>query len=255
VFWQQKLRGFSAPTPLIRDAPLNSDGRGEGFAKKNTYLTPEVTQSLQAIVKRFQVTTNTFAQAIWSLLLSRYTGQQDVLFGIIVNGRPASLMGVESMVGPFFNILPMRVEVRRDLPLARWLKELRRQQVDMGQYEYLSLRAVREVAEVPAAERLFESFLVFQNLPIFVPPGFKLDKARSADADRLSGPSFVAQMEHPLRVDVFPGQRMELLLSYYRRHFADAAISHMLGDLEGLFEAIAANPEQRVSALLERIRV
>lgn len=255
AFWAERLDGFSVPTPLIGSAPLNSNGRGEGFAKQNTYLTPEVTQSLQAIVKRFHVTTNTVAQALWSLLLSRYTGREDVLFGIIVNGRPAGLMGVESMVGPFFNILPMRVGIRPDLPLPLWLKELRRQQVDMGQYEYLSLRAVRELSAVPADERLFESFLVFQNLPIFVPPGFKLEQAQSADADRLSGPSFVAQMEHPLRLDVFPGRRMELLSSYYRRHFADAAVARLLDDLEKLFEAVVANPEQRVGALLEHIHI
>jgi amino acid adenylation domain-containing protein len=253
TFWRQKLRGFTTATPLIGRAPSNSVRLKDGFAKKNIYLSAATTQAIQSVVRRLQVTTNTVAQAIWSLLLSRYTGHRDVLFGIVVNGRPAGLMGVESMVGPFFNILPMRAEVPPDQSLPAWLKEIRLQQIDAGQYEFISLRRMRELSEVPKENRLFDSFLVFQNLPIFVPTGFKLEQARSADADRLRGPSFIAQMEHPLRIDVFPAQRMELLMSYYERHFAEESVSQMLKDMEKLFEAIASDPGQRISTLLDSI--
>ena len=45
-------------------------------------------------------------QGAWALVLSRYSGDDDVVFGTIVSGRSVPLRGVESMVGLFINILP-----------------------------------------------------------------------------------------------------------------------------------------------------
>ena len=39
------------------------------------------------------------------MLLSRYSGESDVLFGVTVSGRPPELLGVESMVGMFINVI------------------------------------------------------------------------------------------------------------------------------------------------------
>ena len=41
------------------------------------------------------------------LLLSRYCGQSEVVFGTTVSGRPADLPGVESMVCMFINTIPI----------------------------------------------------------------------------------------------------------------------------------------------------
>ena len=59
------------------------------------------------------LTVNTVVQGAWALLLSRYSGERDVVFGTTVSGRPAELPGVESMVGMFINTVPTRVTVRR----------------------------------------------------------------------------------------------------------------------------------------------
>ncbi|MCF1759837.1 condensation domain-containing protein, partial [Pseudomonas aeruginosa] len=44
---------------------------------------------------------NTLVQAAWSLLLQRYTGQDTVVFGATVAGRPAELAGIERQIGLF----------------------------------------------------------------------------------------------------------------------------------------------------------
>ena len=50
-------------------------------------------------------------------------------FGATVAGRPPELPGVESIVGPFINTLPVRVEVRPERSLREWLAELQDCQV------------------------------------------------------------------------------------------------------------------------------
>ena len=43
--------------------------------------------------RRHRLTVNTLVQGAWALLLSRYGGAEDVVFGVTVAGRPAELPG------------------------------------------------------------------------------------------------------------------------------------------------------------------
>ena len=54
------------------------------------------------------LTLSSLVQAAWSVLVSRYSGKQDVVFGLTVSGRPSDLPGVSSMVGMFINTIPAR---------------------------------------------------------------------------------------------------------------------------------------------------
>ncbi|WP_344407645.1 condensation domain-containing protein, partial [Dactylosporangium fulvum] len=55
------------------------------------------------------LTLNTVVQGAWALVLAELTGRDDVVFGTTVSGRPATLPGVEDMVGLFINTVPVRV--------------------------------------------------------------------------------------------------------------------------------------------------
>lgn len=53
-------------------------------------LSAERMEALQSLAKRVKVTVNTLLQGAWALLLHRYSGEQDILFGATVSGRPRS---------------------------------------------------------------------------------------------------------------------------------------------------------------------
>ena len=109
--------------PICRE-----DGRGEAEGLGLTYATEQVrlaeaeTAALQEAARTQHVTLNTLVQGAWALLLSRYSREQDVLFGITVAGRPAELPGVETMVGLFINSLPLRVAVAPNARVGEWLR-------------------------------------------------------------------------------------------------------------------------------------
>ena len=77
-------------------------------------LSAEATRVLQAFAKRHGMTVNTVVQGAWAVMLSRYAGEEDVVFGGMVSGRSVPLEGVESIVGLFVNLLPVRVRVAPD---------------------------------------------------------------------------------------------------------------------------------------------
>ncbi|HEX6291081.1 MAG TPA: amino acid adenylation domain-containing protein [Herpetosiphonaceae bacterium] len=240
-FWRERLAGFAAPTPLIASVPGNVTGQAEGFDRQHSYVSAATSAALEAFVREQHLTLNTLSQAAWALVLSFYTGLDDVTFGVMVSGRATVLAEIEFMIGPFINILPQRIRITPQAIVRDWLRTLRAQQVDLSQHEQTRTRQIREWARVPDEQPLFESYLTFQNLPTFIKTS---SSARPAEL-------FMAQMEHPLRVDTYPGQQIGLVLSYYRRWFSPAAIDRLLRSFQIVLEALPTHADRPLAALLD----
>jgi hypothetical protein len=163
AYWRNALEGFCAPTPLGVDrAPVGAFQVPE-YVEASAALSKPASAAVRAVASRHRLTMNTLVQGAWALLLSRYTGADDVLFGTAVSGRAPSLSGSQSMVGNFFTTLPARVKVSPNEKLLGWLQRLQDQQLEMREYEYSSLVDIQGWSEVPRGRPLFESILVFEN--------------------------------------------------------------------------------------------
>ncbi|WP_240196875.1 condensation domain-containing protein, partial [Nonomuraea lactucae] len=86
AFWREYLAGFETPTALPVDRQV-AEHWAQG--RLRVELSDEVTDALVALARRARVTLGTVVQAGWALLLSRYSGENDVMFGLTVSGRPA----------------------------------------------------------------------------------------------------------------------------------------------------------------------
>jgi len=103
-YWRKTLKGFNAPTPLVVDqksAPVPHTTDDTSPNSETLRLPADSTHNLQRFAKNYHITLSTLVQGIWAILLSRYSGETDIVFGSIVSGRPSDLQGVENMVGLF----------------------------------------------------------------------------------------------------------------------------------------------------------
>ena len=240
AYWKQALQGFFAATPLVVDRPHTGTGKAEEHGERYIRMSAGSTATLETFARAHQLTLNTLVQAAWALLLSRYSGETDVVLGVIVSGRPAAITGVESMLGLFINALPLRISVSGDATLVDWLQNLQNRQLKDREYEYSSLAEVQRLSEVPAGQPLFESLLVFQNYPRREPT--KGNKAASATRS-------VERTSYPLTAIAAPGEELLLRLLYNRASFDDASILRMLDHWRTLLEAITANSAGRLADL------
>ncbi|HEY0607971.1 MAG TPA: condensation domain-containing protein, partial [Herpetosiphonaceae bacterium] len=245
TFWRQLLHGFTTPTRLVVDHPLAPDAGEARYTDQHIVLAEPTTVALQALARQHGLTLNTVVQGAWALLLSRYSGEPDVVFGATVAGRPADLPGVETMVGLFINTVPVRVLVPQDAILLPWLQQLQGQQAELRQYEYSPLVQVQSWSEVPRGQPLFESLVVFENYPE--------ENNSSEDSD---GPTLIIehtqteeQGSYPLALIAVPGPALVLRFNYDRRRFDEATIGRMLGHLRTLLAGMAEQPAQRLGAL------
>jgi amino acid adenylation domain-containing protein len=251
AFWREALQGFNTPTPLVAGRAVGSlRGQKETYGDQGLRLSRTTTAALQTLARQHQLTLNTLVQGAWALLLGRYSGEDDVLFGVTSAGRPASLAGVESMVGLFINSLPLRVRLRPEAPLLPWLKALQAQQFEMREYEHCPLVEIQGWSEVPRGAPLFESILVFQNYPVGRSSGMWGQQSEAKRQGlKIQDVRSTERTIYPLTVIVVPGPELSLLVSYDSYRFDPPAIRRMLGHLQTLLEGMAADPLQRLSCL------
>jgi len=243
-FWKQKLQGFTAATPLTVEKLLpKTENSNISYGEQQIQLTVSATEALQSFARQNRLTLNNLVQATWGLLLSRYSQESDVVFGVTVSGRPPSLLGVESIVGLFINTLPMRVKVSAETKILDLLKDLQAQQIECEQYSYSSLADIQGWSNIPRGTSLFESILVFESNTLKT--GLKSNH-ESLDLDNFRG---VERTNYPLTVVAVPRQQMLVRISYDTNRFDDGTITRLLGHFQTLLEGIISNPEARVSQL------
>ena len=244
-FWRQALRGVTAATPLGLERS-SSHGRGPSRLKvddRETALSSDITARLQTVGRAHRLTLSTVIQGAWALLLSRYSGRSDVLFGVTVSGRPPELPGVESIVGLFINSLPLRVEVTEAAFLIPWLSKIQATMAELRRFEAVPLSRIQTWSALPAGVPLFESIVIVQNLPFVA----SLQETRNRAGDRVS--SLRGEDSFPAHCHGPTGHRAGDQDRFRQREFEGCAIERMLGHLRTVLEAMALEPDRRVADL------
>ncbi len=242
-YWREALAGITSPTSLPVDRPSDGAESDAGYGMYRLTISSARTSALQAYASKQRITVNTLVQGAWALLLSRYSGEEEVLFGTTVAGRSADVPGMETMLGLFINTLPVRVAVLPDADPRSWLRGLLQQNAELRQYEHISLAQIQGWSRLPRGSRLFDSLLVFDNHP----SDETLDEGGAgltAHDVYLEG-----QTNYPLTVNVVPGESLCFLLSYQKTQFSPERVRRIAEHLDVVLGELIARPDTHLSAI------
>ena len=245
-FWRQRLAGAVAATPIAGDRRSEDESpAASAYEQHEVRLAAETTAQLQQLARAQALTLNTIVQGAWAILLSHYSGQDDVVFGVTSSGRPAELAGVEQMIGLFINTLPARFQVQPDERLAAWLQHQQARQTEALRYEYSPLVQIHGWSEVPRGQPLFETLLVFDNNPV----DGGLGSVAGQLPVRVEFVQSVERTNYPITVRAVPGSELTIQMGCDTACFDGALIRRMLGQLRHLLEQIVATPGALVGDL------
>jgi non-ribosomal peptide synthase protein (TIGR01720 family) len=96
-----ELRPLELPTDYLRPSIQGFEGNRLVF-----YIDSELTEKIRTIVFDLNTTLYTGLLAVYYILLSKYTGQEDIFVGIPTSGR--NRVDIERIIGVFVNTLPVR---------------------------------------------------------------------------------------------------------------------------------------------------
>ncbi|UKY53399.1 amino acid adenylation domain-containing protein [Streptomyces inhibens] len=252
-FWRAELAGFR-PAPLAVAAPEGTDGApaetGTDTGRENPevsrVLTRETGDALRRLAREHRLTLGTVLQTAWGLLLSRYTDQQDVVFGMTMTHRPAELDGIEDTLGLFINTLPLRIRTAPHRPFAESCARVQAAQTRMRGFLASPLAEVQQWSDAAPGESLFDSIMTILNVPRITNLG-----RRTGELD-VRGGEYRYHTNYPLAVLVIPDEEISLRIGYDRSRFDTAVVERMLGHFATILETVAADftlPAGRISLL------
>ncbi|MEU8437215.1 amino acid adenylation domain-containing protein [Streptomyces sp. NPDC029216] len=238
--WKEELAGFEQPTLMAADR--TAEGEAKALGRVEVPFSIDQGRELARRAAELGVTLNTLLQGAWAVLLSKLTGQHDVVFGAAVNGRPADLAGSDEMVGLFINTLPTRVRCRPGDAVGEVITDLQDRQVSLLDHHYYGLADIQRGVGLPS---LFDTIVVFENYPI--------DREGIVEANESAG--FTIDAIRPFAGSHYPltlnssDPYLRLSLDYQTTLFDRDAAEVLAARLVRVLEQILEDPKTPVGAM------
>jgi hypothetical protein len=159
AYWKAQLAGAPALLELPTDhpRPARQSFRGETV---RTMLPPELLERVNALGEREGASLFMTLLAALAALLSRYSGQEDIVIASPVANR--GRIELESVIGLFVNTLALRVDASSDRPFVEMLRAARETALDAFSHQDLpfeklveQLNPERHLSHAPVAQVLF----------------------------------------------------------------------------------------------------
>jgi len=251
VFWRGVLNGVVDPTP-IPAVPESRDNHRETAGEVMRLMTPQASAALGALARTHQVTLGAIVGAAWSVVLAHHSGRADVVFGASYAGRPDGIPGIETMVGPCVNNLPIRVHVDDGLRVGEWLRQVHALMGELTQYQTTPLASIHACSGVPTWSRMFDSLLVVQNYIVDTNVGslgdVRLRPLRSPESLRPRRRQ--ESTNYPATVLVRPGDQLEIRAQGAGDRFGVASAAGAVDDLITVLASLADLKDGTVGGLL-----
>ncbi len=242
AYWKDNLRNAPPVLELPTDRPRPAVESSHGGAVSLS-LPRELADKLNRLGRERGATLFMTLLAGFQALLSRYSGQDDVVVGTAVANRAHP--DLENVIGFFLNTLPLRTRLSGDPSFWEILERVK--ETALGAYAHQDMPFEKLVEELRPERSLSHSpliqvYFVLQNAAVETP---KLDalgwKHVSSGLKTVKGDMFLSMQEMPEEIT----GRLE-----YSTDLFDAATIERMGEhFRVLLEAAVANPKLRLSQL------
>jgi len=212
-------------------------------AKQSVVLSDELTRRLRELGLQEGATIFMILLAGFYLLLSRHTGQRDLIVGAAVAGR--NHPEIERVIGFFINVLALRAKIPAEITFLKFLHQVRETCLDAYTHQDLPFERIieeikpeREIGRQPLVQVLFnlaDSAERFLKLP-------------GCEVVKRAPLALAAKYELVLSAPEVDG-KIQLNIVYNTELFSERRIAAMLREFEFLLSQVAASPTERVDRI------
>lgn len=163
-FWMQLFEGslpvLDLPYDFPRPALKTYLGERIYFALDN-----EENQALLAFCEKSGYTLYMFTLAVYTVLLSKLSGNDDIILGSPVSGRDK--LEMQGLIGMFVNTLPLRLQLKREQTFLFFLETVKEVVISVFQHQDYPFEQLIEdlaVRRTPDRNPLFDVWFVLQNV-------------------------------------------------------------------------------------------
>ncbi|PQQ36224.1 non-ribosomal peptide synthetase, partial [Photorhabdus luminescens] len=241
-YWRARLIDAPVLLDLPTDRPRPPQQSFAG-ALLPVSLDAELTQSLKRLSEQQGVTLFMTVLAAWATVLSRLSGQEDLVIGTPSAGR--GRQEVESLIGFFVNTLALRIDLSGTPNVAELLARVRQTALAAQEHQDLPFEQVVEIVQPPrrlAHTPLFQVIFAWQNNEN---AEWQLPGVAVSPADQFVD---IAKFDLELSLSEVDG-RIVGYLNYAAALFDQATIERQVGYFHTVLRAMVANPQQTVGKI------
>ena len=110
------------------------------------------------------ITMSTAVRTAWALLISRYCNSNTAIFGGLVTGRQAAVLGVERTIGPTIATVPLLLTLDPNESVIQLLERVQAQGIDMIPFEQTGLSQIRQLGGDAEQACRFQTLLVVEPM-------------------------------------------------------------------------------------------
>ncbi|HEX8272375.1 MAG TPA: non-ribosomal peptide synthase/polyketide synthase [Longimicrobiaceae bacterium] len=242
AYWRERLADAPALLELPTDRPRPAAPSHEG-AQEPVELPRELVERLRALGRGEGATLYMTLLAAFQLLLSKYSGSEDVVVGSPIAGRTRG--EVEELIGFFVNTLVLRTDLSGDPELREVLRRVR--EATLGAYEHQDVPFERLVEELTPERSLAHSPL-FQVLFALQTAGERSPGLPGVEMEPLDTGEAAAKFDLSLVLWEHDGGIAGALM-YRSELWEPGTVRRMLDRFRAVLDALAADPGRRLSAL------
>ena len=251
AYWQQQLAG--APTqlnlPTDRPRPPVQTFRG------NT-ITFEIDSNLTAALTRLSqehgISLFMTVYAALSVLLFRYSGQEDIVIGSPIANR--NYRETEALIGIFINTLALRTDLAGNPTFVELLQRVR--QVTLDAYAHQDV-PFEQVVSALQLERTLSHSPLFQVLFLLHNQAFEQTKLADLQVTPRQVKNETAKFDLSIMMgettvdsqDSATGKRLWGDLEYNTDLFDETTIQRLIGHFQTLLRAVVSHPEANIQSL------
>lgn len=241
-YWKEQISGelpvLQLPTDYPRPAAQSFEG---GIVTKE--LSPGEWERLQLFAESNGVTIYMLLLAAYTLVLSKYSGQEDVIIGSPVGGR--SHVDLNPIIGIMVNTLPMRNYPTGDKTFLAFLDEVKNNALQAFENQDVPFEWLVEQLSIrrdPSRNPIFDTMLVMRNMEV---NSFVLDGVHIRP---YTTPQVMVKFDLLLELLETDGQH-KLFLEYATKLFTEETAVRLMDHLLHILDSVMANPQQQLSAI------
>ncbi|MBB3113015.1 amino acid adenylation domain-containing protein/non-ribosomal peptide synthase protein (TIGR01720 family) [Paenibacillus phyllosphaerae] len=240
-YWRTYLQGYTRAASLPRKSVPGPSQRAVHLFK----LDEQMTQGLNQLAQRHQVTVNTVLQALWSVMLQRYSGAGDVVFGTVVSGRPPEVDGIERMIGLFINTVPVRVRTEAGQTFGQLIGQLQKEAGESTAYHHFPLYEVQAQSELK--RELLNHLFVFENYPVDRELTGVSEASEAHIGERIGSVEVFEQTNYEFEIVISPGTEIEIRLKYDAGVYDEKLIRNIGSHWQQAASFVASGPNALVA--------
>jgi amino acid adenylation domain-containing protein len=241
-YWKKQLDGAPAVTMFPPDHARAKLATGRGKRSKLT-LSAELREELEVFSRRHDSTLFMTMLSAFMLLLSRYSGQKDVVIGSPSANR--SRAELNELIGFFVNNLVLRVQAEDGISFLDLLKRVR--EATLGAFEHQDAPFDHLVRELQA-DRGLEFSPLFQTM--FTLQNFPLEELKLADLTILPLEIDQCTARFDLTVEVYPYRKQLLVFFDYNTDlYEGSTVVELQKGYEHVLRYVIAAPETVVESV------